>query len=318
MPNTPIEHVVIIVKENHTFDNYFGRFPGVNGVNNLPQAPDKQANDIPHDHKDWLTRKTTAVKQQYREADIKKYFTYAKNFTLCDNFFSDVAGPSTPNHLMLVTADSPIVDNIGLSNFWQQSIPPYNLSSLPQQLRAVGKEWRNYGGLVFRIILPLLLDKRNVSSGKFEQDALSGSLPEVSWVFPPSGFSEHPTESVLAGQAWTVQQINAIVNGGLWDKTAIFICWDDWGGWYDHADEPVVELWKDKTQFRYGSRVPCLVLSPYAKKGFISKKFSSFVSIIKFCEVNFGLPSLNNRTNGTADMMDCFNFSQSPLPPLVQ
>ena len=115
--------------------------------------------------------------------------------------------------------------------------------------------------------------------------------------------------------AWTVSQVDAIVQGGLWPQTAIFITWDDWGGWYDHVDPPQVEKWTDGTQFRYGTRVGCLVLSPYAKAGYISKTLHSHVSLVKFCETAFGLPTLNTRDAAADDMSDCFDFTQKPAPP---
>jgi phospholipase C len=113
---------------------------------------------------------------------------------------------------------------------------------------------------------------------------------------------------------WTVDQVNAIVKGGLWNKTAIFISWDDWGGWYDHVTPPNIEQWTDGSQFRYGSRVPCLVLGPYAKGGYISKTLHSFVSIVKFCEENFSVPSINQRDGSADNMSDCFDFTQKALP----
>src|SRR5436309_12129943 len=122
----PIEHVVIIVKENHGFDNYFGTFPGANGAK-LPRSPNPPHQDPNHRHDAWLTRKTTAVGEQFVEHDIPAYFAYARQFTLCDNYFTDVAGPSTPNHLMLITADSPIINN-------PSGNPVYNFPSLPAQL----------------------------------------------------------------------------------------------------------------------------------------------------------------------------------------
>ena len=110
-PHNPIEHVVIIVKENHTFDNYFGTFPGANGDATPAHAPDPPANDPPHDHAAWLRRASGAVQQQYHEADIPDYFALARQFSLCDNYFSEVASQSEPNHLMLIAADSPVIDN---------------------------------------------------------------------------------------------------------------------------------------------------------------------------------------------------------------
>src|SRR5438128_1153145 len=105
-----IDHVVIIFKENHTFDNYFGTFPGANGMS-MSRSPNPPPRDPDHRHSAWLTRQTTSVRQQFVEADIPSYFAYARKFTLCDNYFTDVAGPSTPNHLMVLAADSPFIDN---------------------------------------------------------------------------------------------------------------------------------------------------------------------------------------------------------------
>ncbi len=105
-----IEHLVIIVKENHTFDNYFGIFPGANGIK-LARSPNPPPSDPDHRHSAWLTRDKTSVRQQFVEADTPAYFAYARQFTLCDNYFTEVAGPSTPNHLMLIAADSPFIDN---------------------------------------------------------------------------------------------------------------------------------------------------------------------------------------------------------------
>src|SRR5207302_2187696 len=124
-----------------------------------------------------------------------------------------------------------------------------------------------------------------------------------------------PVGNVTSGMQWTVDQVNAIVRGGLWPQTAIFITWDDWGGWYDHVDPPEVEKWSDGTQFRYGSRVGCVVLSPYAKSGYISKVLHSHVSLLKFCETLFGLPHLNARDANADDMSDCFDFTRQPAAP---
>src|SRR5712692_5010841 len=124
-----IDHVVIIFKENHTFDNYFGTFPGANGMA-MPRSPNPPLRDPDHRHGAWLTRQTTSVRQQFVEADIPAYFAYARKFTLCDQYFTDVAGPSTPNHLMLIAADSPFIDNPS------QGDPSRLSSSLPQSLEA--------------------------------------------------------------------------------------------------------------------------------------------------------------------------------------
>ncbi len=167
----------------------------------------------------------------------------------------------------------------------------------------------------------------------FLHHAAAGKLPSVSWVYGDGrpSLSEHPQQNVTDGMRWTVEQINAIVEGGLWEHTAVFVTWDDWGGWYDHADVPVMETW-DSTRaqrpadaypqfngepFRYGSRVPCLAIGPYARRGHVSHQVNSHVSLVKFCESTFGLPALSQRDGQSNGMMDCFDFSQPPQPPLV-
>lgn len=317
MPS-PIQHVVIIVKENHGFDNYFGTFPGVEGMT-MTRSPNPPPKDPDHRHAAWLTRKTTAVRQQFLEADIPNYFAYARQFTLCDHYFTDVAGPSTPNHLMLVAADSPVIDNPAST-----PAPQYQLPSLPAALEKAKLSWGNYGGYVFDYIAALK-GKNKFPSTQFAQDAGAGKLPSVCWVYAPHDASEHAPDpqdrgnplvgNVTHGMQWTVAQVNAVVQGGLWPTAAIFITWDDWGGWFDHVDPPELEKWTDGTQFRYGSRVPCLVLSPYAKPGYISKAQHSHVSLLKFCGSMFGLPALNQRMAQADDMIDCFNFQQAPGGP---
>src|SRR5215831_3202375 len=147
---TAVEHVIFIIKENHCFDNYFGTFPGANGAT-YPRSPNPPPHDPNHEHSAWLTRKTTAVQAQFVEQDIPSYFAYARAFTLCDHYFTDVAGPSTPNHLMLIAGDSPIIDNPPRYRL-PSTMPPFDLPSLPANLLAAGRTYRNYGGYAFAFI----------------------------------------------------------------------------------------------------------------------------------------------------------------------
>lgn len=313
-PNSPIQHVVIIVKENHAFDNYFGQFPGCEGDATLAPCPDPPDVSPRHDHQAWLERANKAVHKQYASGNIPSYFAYAKQFTLCDHYFTDVAGPSTPNHLMLIAADSPLINNPHYRDPIELQ-PPFDLPSLPANLEDAGLGWRNYGGYAFRFITSLRKHHANAGTDQFVLDAEAGNLPAVSWLYASGGFSEHPPDRVGAGEGWTVAQVNAVVQGGLWPSTAIFITWDDWGGWFDHVEPANVEQWSDGTQFRYGPRVGCVVLSPYAKSGFISKVTHSHVSLVKFCETTFGLAPLNARDATADDMMDCFDFTRQPADP---
>lgn len=331
----PIEHVVIIVKENHTFDNYFGTFPGANGAS-LPAAQDPPVGGDPrHDHVAWLERATNEVRVQYQESDIPQYFSYARQFTLCDNYYTEVASQSEPNHLMLIAAASPVIDNESKSRTYQPS-SPYNIPSLPQSLEAAGLTWKAYvdpSFTYFSKITALKGSKKTVPWTQLDTDAAAASLPNVSWLYAPSSpedLSEHPSDSsppkptVGPGAAWTAARVTNLGKSPLWGKMAIFITWDDWGGWYDHVDAPEKDTWTaggpksglsyTGTQFSYGPRVGCLVISPYARKG-ISKVFHSHVSLVKFCEVTFGLKALNARDAASDGMEDCFDFTQTPLGP---
>jgi phospholipase C len=316
-----VNHVVIVVKENHTFDNYFGTFPGASGMR-MPRSANPPTRDPDHRHGAWLTRQQTAVREQFTEQDIPAYFDYARAFTLCDRYFTDVAGPSTPNHLMLIAAASPVIDNP--PRYRQPAGQLLDLPTLPMALEKAKLTWGNYGGYAFDFFKELQ-GRPKLPSAQFAVDAARGALPAVSWVYAPHDASEHPPDAtdrtdprvgnVTHGMQWTVQQVDAIVQGGLWGRTVIFITWDDWGGWYDHVDPPGVETWTDGTQFRYGSRVGCLVLGPYAKRGYVSHVLHSHVSLLRFCETTFGLSPLNARDRAADDMSDCFDFTQQPLAP---
>lgn len=325
-----IEHVVILVKENHTFDNYFGTFQGANGEL-LATAENPPPVDPDHKHQTWMKRAADLrFHVQYGEEDIPTYFKLASQYTLCDNYFSEVAGPSTPNHLMLICADAPIINN-PRNHYHPKVGEGYDLSSLPKQLEDAGLTWANYGGYAFHFINELAGHSGNHSRDLFAQHAAAGTLPSVSWVYGDGrpDLSEHPKQNVTLGSDWTGQQIAAIVQGGLWEKTMIFVTWDDWGGWYDHVTPDVVETWDPaKAQrpddafpefagqpFRYGSRVPCLVIGPYAKPGYVSSQANSHVSLVRFCQNLFGLPSLNDRDGTANGMTDCFDLTQTPNKP---
>ncbi|HEY0780660.1 MAG TPA: alkaline phosphatase family protein [Gemmatirosa sp.] len=326
-----IERVVIIVKENHGFDNYFGTFPGADGAT-LPHATNPPAADPDHRHGAWLTRTTTAVGEQFTEADIRSYFAYARQFTLCDRYFTDVAGPSTPNHLMLIAGDSPIIDNPPAYRL-PKGTAPFDVPTFPGALAKAGHTWGNYGGYAFAM-LQELASVVELPSAQFATDAAKGNLPTVSWVYAPHDASEHPPDpsdkanplvgNVTHGMQWTVAQIDAIVAGGLWPTTAIFVTWDDWGGWGDHVTPPLVETWTGSdprhpnyagTQFRYGTRVACLVLSPFARAGYVSHVQHSHVSLLKCCATLFAAAPPHPRVAAADDMGDCFDFSQAPLGP---
>jgi phospholipase C len=139
-------------------------------------------------------------------------------------------------------------------------------------------------------------------------DVKNNALPQVSWVIPTAFNSDHSgTTKAIGGPSWVASIVNAIGNSPYWADTAIFITWDDWGGWYDHVALKLIN------SYQYGFRVPLIVVSPYAKAGHISHATHDFGSILKFTEEVYGLPSLGYADALADDLSDCFDFSQTPI-----
>src|SRR2546426_11652307 len=182
-----VDRVVIIFKENHTFDNYFGTFPGANGLS-MSRSPNPPPRDPDHGHSAWLTRQTNSVHQQFVEADIPAYFAYARKFTLCDLYFTDVAGPSTPNHLMVLAADSPFIDNPHPGG------PSRISSSLPLLLDRSNLSWGNYGGYAFQYFCNGWGGKK-ITAYQFAKEGAEGKKPHLSWGFFTHPFLQQPPPS---------------------------------------------------------------------------------------------------------------------------
>jgi phospholipase C len=161
---------------------------------------------------------------------------------------------------------------------------------------------------------------------KYFAAAKDGTLPAVVWIVPENSVSDHPSAKISAGQAYVTSLINAAMQGPDWNTTAIFLSWDDWGGFYDHVVPPHVDA------NGYGLRVPSLVISPYAKKGYIDHQTLSFDAYLKFIEDDFlngqridpqtdgrpdSRPDVRENATQLGDLVNDFDFTQSPRPPLV-
>jgi phospholipase C len=133
----------------------------------------------------------------------------------------------------------------------------------------------------------------------------------VSWLLPPGEYSEHPPGSMCEGENWTASVLNAVMQGPDWNSTAVFVTWDDFGGFYDHVAPPQVD------QFGLGPRVPLLIISPYAKAGYVSHTVYEHTSVLKFIETRYGLKALTSRDAAANNMLDSFNFAQAPQAPLL-
>jgi phospholipase C len=382
---TPIEHVIVIVKENHTFDNYFGTFPGAegtslcqlkNGVIPCPHAPDLPR-DFCHKHDcaltDWNHGAMNGWEDvagsdqngdhlawaQYQEADIPNYWAYAKQFTLGDHFFANVLGPSFPGHTFVLAAqagwafDNPPT-NI-LHPYWgcDQSagtqvatlqggtcteadvFPCFNIPSVPDVL-PMGTTWKFYGTNFY--LLPDIWSMFNaigpirntpsqwshvVNVSTFNAALSNHTLENVVWLVDQDLDDEHPgIGSVCNGENWTVGYINKLMQSSYWPSTAIIFTMDDFGGWYDHVPPPRQYGCDANAPYGLGFRLPLIIISPYAKPGFIFKEVSEQASIPRFIEKVFGAPALSTldpaAQDGQAnDLMGAFDFNQAPQPPLV-
>ncbi|MBV8196474.1 MAG: alkaline phosphatase family protein [Candidatus Dormibacteraeota bacterium] len=164
------------------------------------------------------------------------------------------------------------------------------------------------------------------SVDRFYAAAKAGTLPAVSWVVPSGEVSEHPPSPVSFGQSYVTSLINAVMASPDWDSTAIFLGWDDWGGFYDHVTPPSVD------QNGYGLRVPGLVISPYARTGFVDHQTLSFDAYDKFIEDDFlngqrldpssdgrpdPRPDVRENASILGDLLADFDFTQPPRAPLT-
>jgi phospholipase C len=258
--------------------------------------------------------------------------------------FSSLSGPTYPNRLYTVAAQSGGVisnpsdygagcDAVSTSTVTvmdpqgntTQQYPCFDFQTLPDRLQAAGLSWKYYAPVsgepgymesvldaIRHIRLTSLWQQHVVTNQQFLTDVTSGNLAAVSWLVPPGPDDEHPQSSdICVGENWTVQQINAIMQGPNWSSTAIFLTYDEFGGFYDHVPPPKVD------EFGLGIRVPLIIISPYAKRGFVSHTVYEFSSVLAFIEKRFQLQPLTTRDSKANNMLDSFDFNQSPLPPLT-
>ncbi len=254
--------------------------------------------------------------------EIPNYWDYARRFTLCDYFFSSLMGPSEPNHLYTVAAQSGgMVNNPppGVAN-----MPGvYNYPTMAELLQNSHVSWRYYDqktnphqhslwnpmpGFVAFQKNPKLM-AHLVPLGDYYQDIAKHRLPAVCWIVPTMEDSEHPPADAAQGMWHVTHLVNALMRSPYWKDSVIILTWDDFGGFYDHVPPPMVD------KYGYGPRVPTLILSPYAKPGFICHTYFDFTSPLKLIEERFGLKPLTERDAQAHDMLDCFDFHQKPRAP---
>ena len=371
-----IEHVVWIIQENHSYDNYFGTFPNADGIppsTCLPvlpgskrcvkpfhMPPGQPLLDLEHswetahaayDHGTmegfvWAEGSPYTM-GYYDERDIPNYWEYARRFTLCDRFFSSEMTGSSPNHVFTVAAQSNEINNIGSLEQLEADLDDpegFPFASVVKHFASQNISWKYYvetqpkvpgweetNASLARLAFPdpkgftlwnpmpgfkaIREDQsrmdRLVSLDEYFEDLQKGTLPQVAWITPDFQDSEHPPEPLDQGMWYVTKVVNALMQSAYWNKTAIFLTWDDYGGFYDHVPPPEIDA------YGYGPRVPMLVISPYAKANYVSHYTYDFTSVLRFLEERWSLPPLTARDHRANNMLDCFDFNQAPLSSYV-
>jgi phospholipase C len=378
-----IKHVVIVIQENRSVDNFFNGFPGAdtvrtgmshNGPVALHPVDLNSPADVDHQHRAFMSAYddgkmdgweavATHPKQDsdfpyayVPREQIEPYWQMAERFTFGDRMFQSNTGPSFPAHLYLIAGqseftannpnhietghyawgcDSPETATVSLigpkGNEVKGPYPCLNFKTLADEMDEHDISWRYYAPSIgsigniwsaFDAIRHIRYgpDWGNVVSPETRvlTDIASDDLPAVTWVVPTAQNSDHAfprkTSSVDIGVAeqhgpeWVSSIVNAVGRSALWDSTVVLVVWDDWGGWYDHVAPPQLD------RMGLGPRVPFIVISPYARRHYVSHVQHEFGSILKFTEDVFGLPRLGTTDVRSDALRDCFDFTQMPAP----
>jgi phospholipase C len=378
-----IKHVVIVVQENHSFDNLFATFPGADGATKgmmsngktikLKEGKLYSPKLFENSHAAFVVDydggkmdgwnlvyvgSVSCPKCAYEYVNpkqIQPYWTMAQQYGLADHMFPTETSGSFTGHQDLIRGDTAITSQERLFDFpshgpWGCDAPPGTTTplltaqnkyiqngpfpctnefpsspgyeTLRDLMDAKSISWKYYtpdlfkGGLpgaywdAFDVIYPVRNGPEwtaNISSPEKNifGDIKKGNLSAVSWVIPDGVNSDHAGfGSSDKGPSWVAQVVNAIGNSQYWSSTAIVIVWDDWGGWYDHEPPPQLDF------AGLGFRVPMIVVSPYAKPGYISHTQYEFGSVVRFVEDVFDLGRLGTTDTRANSMNDMFDYGR--------
>ena len=390
-----IEHVVIVMQENRSFDHYFGTLRGVRGFGDPHARPGVFAQpgypapgyggvlmpfhldttrgqgecvpDPTHawgpQHRSWnggamdrfvvehLAADGAAhgpvTMGYYERADLPFYHALADSFTICDGYHCSVLGPSYPNQVFAVSATNDPDGRAGGPVVEGATPATLSWTTMPEQLSARGVSWKVYaspdnyapgqvGDPPFQFFRQYSANPQLAARGlaptypgTFQLDARSGQLPQVSWVYAPVAASEHPPAPISLGEAAVAQILSELTRDpALWARTALFVTWDENGGFFDHVAPPVAP---PGTAGEYltvrplpaaaegiagplglGFRVPLLICSPFSRGGFVCSDTFDHTSLLRFLETRFGaeVPNLSAwRRSATGDLTSAFNFA---------
>ncbi len=371
-----IQHVVVLMQENRSFDSYFGKlhFEGqpkveaepANASNPNPLDPNGppiaayhktnycEVADLDHSwtgaHAEYDNGKmdgftaANAVSADptgsrtmgwYDRKDLPFYYSLYSTFATNDRYFSSVLSQTFPNRFYLLAGTS--------FGHIRNDLPPADGFTQPtvfNLLDAAGITWRiYYSQIPFAYEFSYVRDHAPgnvVPIDQYYADAAAGTLPQVSFIDPifisqaNTETDEHPCSNIQVGEQFVANVTNALFASPDWSSTAMFLTYDENGGFYDHVAPPsapvpdgippMLKAGDTPGAFdRYGFRVPVAVISPYTKPHFVSHVVEDHTSILRFIETRFGLPSLTNRDANANPMLEYFDFSHAAFatPPAL-
>ncbi len=344
------------MQSGHSFDNYFGTRPGVDGI------PAGVCQQVQHNSKSCVkpyhlssdqaragltdTRLATgkaldlgkmdgfvsaqpnatigSLAMGYLDgSDLPYYWNLADRFTLFDHFYAASQAGALPNRLVSIAGQTGGVTS---------NTPPAAGVSVPtvfDQLDQAHLSWKYYvQGYPFpqvtpgdRARVPLLTVPavtgdpasagRIVNSGQYFTDLTTGHLPAVSYVASSSGASERAPQSPAQGEAFVESLVNALMQSSAWSHTALLLTYDDSGGWYDHSVPPTVG------GVTWGLRVPAILVSPYARAGYVDSHQADTASVPGLIDTVFHLPALTPQVSTAGDLTSGLDLHQAPVAPAI-
>ncbi len=398
-----VDHIVILMQENRSFDHYFGTLAGVRGFADphpavLPDGqpvwrqPDGQGGvvapfrfDVQNstfpimrslDHSwrtghaawnqgrydGWVAAKGGLTMGYLTREDIPYHHALADAFTVCDGYFASLQGPTCPNRLYLTTGSvdhhgrggGPVTANVDITQRPDGVVFGRAWRTYSELLQEAGVSWRAYrqgedaasdtdsdGGMNTHLAFAAFRDARpgdplhdrGVAPRRLEQlkaDVAAGELAQVSWIYPPRLFCEHPNWPPAYGAAYIARVLDALTtNPEVWSRTVFLVMYDENDGFFDHVPPPTPPLTRDQglstvpvdderhpatgQPYGLGMRVPMLAMSPWSRGGWVCSEVFDHTSVIRFIERRFGVacPHISAwRRAVCGDLTSAFDFKQ--------
>jgi phospholipase C len=348
-----IDHIVVVMMENRSFDHYLGWLPGADGKQagltytdmqgaahqTYRLAPEFQGCAHPdpgHEVADarvewnngacdgWLrTGRNNDLFPigYYTKADLPFLGPAAAEWTVCDRYFAPFLGPTFPNRMYLLC---------GKADRQDDALVKTDLPTIFDRLAAKRVSTRHYSGqfstgtFTFLFLWNHKYDPIERTHAQFFADCRSGRLPQVSFVDPNLTFTDvgpqsgiwnddHPHADIRAGE-WFLQQVyRAVTTSKLWPRTLLIITYDEWGGFFDHVPPPAASADVDPAFLQRGFRVPTLLISPFARRRHVTHGLYDHASILRLIEWRFGLQPLAVRDAQAANLANALDFSRRNL-----